>query len=126
MAAWVKTITGALLTTIIWVIATFVTPSTDKQTLRSFYRLIKPAGPGWKRVVEEAAQDGDPLEDAAPGGQLPMEILLMVVGCFTVYGALFASGHWIYGNQGPAIGLTVATAVGSYILFKTWRKLKTE
>ncbi|MCZ6522051.1 MAG: Na+:solute symporter, partial [Bacteroidetes bacterium] len=123
---WMKTVTGAVLTTLVWVISTYLTPPSDDKTLRNFYRLIKPAGPGWNMVIEKAALDNEPIEPISHKDELPLGILLMVIGSITVYGALFASGNWIYGDFIPAIIFTIVTAIGSYVLFKTWNKIKTE
>jgi len=123
---WMKTVTGAVLTTFVWVISTYLTPPSDDKTLRNFYRLIKPAGPGWNMVIKKAALDNEPIETISHKDELPLGILLMVIGSVTVYGALFASGNWIYGDFIPAIIFTIVTAIGSYVLFKTWNKIKTE
>ena len=123
---WMKTVSGAVLTTFVWVISTYLTPPSDDKTLRNFYRLIKPAGPGWNMVIKKAALDNEPIETISHKDELPLGILLMVIGSVTVYGALFASGNWIYGDFIPAIIFTIVTAIGSYVLFKTWNKIKTE
>jgi len=124
MEQWMKTVTGAVLTTIVWVVATYLTPGTDDKTLRNFYRLIKPAGPGWQMVIAKASQDNDPIDDISHKGELALEILSMVIGCFTVYGALFAVGYWIYHEPIPATIWTLITAAGSLFLFRIWGKLK--
>ncbi len=125
MASWLKTISGALLTTFVWVLATYITPGTDKTTLRNFYRKIKPAGPGWNKVIEDAAQDGETIE-ANKADSLPLQILGMMVGCVSVFAALFGTGHWIYGNYSLAMILTVVSVVSGYALFKVWEKVKTD
>ena len=48
MPDWVKVTIGASLTTIIWVLATFITPQDDESTLRNFVNKVNPGGPGWK------------------------------------------------------------------------------
>ena len=80
---WQTIIIGAVLTSVIWIVATFLTPPTDDKTLRNFYRKIKPGGPGWNAVLQKANAEGDPIEKVS--GQLPLEILCMVIGCITVY-----------------------------------------
>src|SRR4030095_3944645 len=47
-------------TTIIWIAVTFITRPTDKARLIEFYRLVKPAGPGWRRIRSEAGPGGSP------------------------------------------------------------------
>ena len=122
MASWKKTVIGALITTIIWVVATYFTRPTDDATLRRFYRKIRPGGPGWRVVLEKARRDGQPLDESP--GQLPLELACFAIGCVTVYGALFATGNWIYGQVTSAAILTVISLLGAIFLFKVWGKLK--
>ena len=113
------------ITTLGWIIVTLLTPPADDRTLRHFYRVVQPAGPGWQAVLDKADVEGKPLE-SAPTGELPLEILCMVIGSFTVYFALFATGFWIYGRTVTAAVLTVLTVVGAFLLLTLWGRLKTK
>ena len=124
MEAWQKTVTGAILTTIIWIIATYFTPPSSDKTLRNFYRLIKPGGSGWDPVIEKANAEGDFIKKET--GQLPLELLCVIIACATVYAILFATGNWIYGQFAPAMLLSIIAAAGAYFLFWAWGKLRTE
>ncbi len=121
---WHKIVLSAVLTTITWVAATYITPPTADKTLRNFYRLIKPGGSGWDAVLDKARKDGEPIEKEI--GQLPLEILCVLIGCFTVFGMLFATGNWIYGNTVPALCLSAIAIGGGYFLFWAWGKLRTD
>ncbi len=120
---WQTIVIGTVLTTLIWVVATYFTPKTDDATLRNFYRKIKPGGNGWDAVIEKANAEGDTIEKET--GQLPLEILCVVVGCITVYSVLFAMGNWIYGDLLTATVLTLVAIGGGSFLFWVWNKLKT-
>ena len=111
------------LTTIGWLTVTLLTKPTDQETLQNFYQTVNPAGPGWKLVLAAARAQGVRVKPAAEG-ELPLEILCMVTGTFTVYFALFASGYWIYGHTATALVLSVLTVVGCGLLFRLWGKLK--
>ena len=124
MEAWQKTVSGAVLTTLIWIIATYFTRPTDDVTLRKFYRLIKPGGKGWDAVLDKANAEGDMMQKEQ--GQLPLELLCFVIGSITVYSALFATGNWIYGEIPTASILTGISALGAFFLFKAWGKLQHE
>jgi len=118
---WKTIMIGALLTTIIWIIATFVTPATDEETLRAFHQKIKPGGNGWNAVLDRARSQGVTME---PGeGGLALGVLCMLIGTFTVYAALFATGNWIYGNITPALIMTLVSIVGGFFLFKAWDRV---
>ena len=72
-------------TTLVWVITAFVTAPTERGTLLSFYRQVRPAGPGWRSVREEAGIGPSP-------DSLPQAFLAWMLGIFMVYGALFGTG----------------------------------
>ena len=121
MVGWKTIVTGALLTTIIWIVATFLTPATDEETLRTFHQKIKPGGNGWNAVLDRAKTQGITME---PGeGGLALGVLCMLIGTFTVYAALFATGNWIYGNTSTALIMTVISIVGGIFLFKVWDRV---
>ncbi len=125
VADHIKLVTGVAITTVAWVAVTLLTPPTDEERLRSFFRLIRPSGPGWQPVIDRAKADGEDLVpiDGPGWGKLPLQILSMFVGCLGVYSALFATGYWIYGKTMPAFALTVVAAVAGWGLFRLWRKL---
>ena len=120
----VQLCSGVAITTLAWVAATLLTKPSDSATLRSFYRLVKPGGPGWRRVITEAREDDDPIDDGE-GWDLPQGLLCMFLGCLTVYSFLFAMGYWIYGNHVPATILTVVAILGTTSLMKAWASLRT-
>jgi solute:Na+ symporter, SSS family len=120
-------VSGVFFTTAVWMVVTFLTPPEDSETLRGFYRLVHPGGPGWKKVIEKAEQDNEVITtEKTKSWDVPVGILCMMLGCLAVYSALFATGYWIYGNILTAMLMTVVTIVASLILARTWRKLSFE
>jgi len=117
-----KLLLGVGITTIGWVVVTLLTPPTDKKTLRNFYRLVHPGGPGWKKVLDDADMEGDTIEQER-GWDVPQGILCMVLGVVAVYSALFATGQWLYSNSTLAIVFTSLSIVSSVLLFKVWSKM---
>jgi len=124
MPAWAKFPMIVLLTTIIWGVVTFITQPETKETLNRFYKQTQPGGPGWKKVITEAKLDGNPLVTTNEKWSVPSGILAMLLGCVLVYGCLFATGNWIYGNYILAISLTVAVVISGFLLAKVWGKMK--
>jgi Na+/proline symporter len=115
---------GVGITTVSWISITLLTSPSNKKTLRSFYQLVNPGGPGWKNVVDRARQEGEPLEPKEQRWDVPQGILCMVLGCFGVYSTLFAAGYWIYGKYALALILSVVAVTSSFFLMKMWKKLK--
>ncbi|MGF1636204.1 MAG: sodium:solute symporter family protein [Cyclobacteriaceae bacterium] len=122
----IKLLISVFLTTISWIVATFMSPGVDKQKLRDFYRLTLPGGPGWKKIVDEARADGDMIDEKVHGKawEMPIQILLVFVGCIIIYSSLFAIGNFLYGNMLPGIVLSVVAVVGMAFLFKSFGKLQ--
>ncbi len=125
-SAGAQLVIGVGITTIIWVVVTMMTPATDESTLRSFYRLVRPGGPGWKPVLDKAATDKDVLDSTDAAWDVPLGIVCMLLGCTAVYSGLFATGNWLYGNVGLASILTLTTIAAALALMKLWGKLQTE
>ena len=107
---WEKIVFGAMLTTIVWVVATFVTPPDDEKTLQNFVKKINPGGPGWSKY---SMTTGEPWV-------LPKGILLMVLGCIAVYSILIGVGQLIYGNP---IGymLIALSIISGFGLKQLWK-----
>ena len=112
-------------TSIAWIVTTFVTKPETKETLRSFYRLTRPGGPGWAKVIREAEADGDMIneENAGRPWEMPIQILLVFIGCVVVYSSLFSIGSFLYGNMLTGSILLVAAILGTVFLFKSFGKL---
>ena len=103
LAAHEKLIWGSLITTLVWVVATYLTPPESDKTLNAFVAKVNPGGPGWKRWATAEATAPWPV---------PRGILSMVLGCTGVYAALIATGSWLYSDASTAI-ILLAVAAGS-------------
>ena len=40
-------------TTVVWIVATFVTKPEPAPVLEAFYKRVRPGGPGWRRISEQ-------------------------------------------------------------------------
>jgi len=126
MAFWLQITVGVAITTVGWLVPTLLTRPTSHERLVSFYRLVRPGGPGWRVVVERARAEGEDLESGDAAWQVPIGILCMLIGCVAVYAALFATGYWIYGNYVAATFLTVVSALAIYALMRLWHRVAGE
>lgn len=113
-------------TTIAWLSTTFLTKPETQETLRSFYRLTRPGGPGWKKVIMEAEADGDMINEENEGKpwEMPIQILLVFIGCVVVYSCLFSIGSFLYGNMMTGALLLIVAIIGTVFLFKSFGKLR--
>jgi SSS family solute:Na+ symporter len=116
--AYLKLVYSVSITTIGWLLVTFLTQPEKDEILLSFYRKVTPAAYGWKKVL-----DRYPAEKQEQG-QLPKEIGLMVTGTVMVYAALFSTGFFIYGNMIPGFIAALITLTGGFIIISSWKNLK--
>jgi SSS family solute:Na+ symporter len=122
--AWAKLPLVVLITTVVWIIVTFLTKPEKDEKLREFYKQTTPGGPGWKKVLN-TFNDKDFIEkENTKKWSVPSGILAMVLGCILVYSCMFATGNILYGNYNIAIGLIVLIIISSILLIILWRKNK--
>ena len=119
--SWAKFPLVVLLTSIVWIAVTFLTSPEKEETLDRFYNQTQPGGPGWKVQQEKAIAEG---QIKFQEWSVPSGILAMILGAILVYGCMFATGNWIYGNYTLASGLTLVVIVAGALLFKVWKTLK--
>lgn len=119
---WQELLIGVSVTTVAWILATLVSQPTDPAVLKNFCIKINPGGPGWRAVYAELEAENREPDDVAI--HLPSAILCMVLGCAAVYGALFASGLWMYGETVNASILTGVTILSILGLMMVWRRLR--
>ncbi|HMB64471.1 MAG TPA: hypothetical protein VKN36_15430 [Eudoraea sp.] len=113
-----------VVTSAIWLTATFVTQPESKEVLRSFYKKIQPGGPGWTRVVDEAKSDDVEIVNTREKWSVPAGITAMLLGCVLIYSIMFATGYWIYGRTTSAMVLTLVAAISGFLLVKAWNRMK--
>jgi Na+/proline symporter len=123
LAGHYKLIIGVGTTTVAWITVTLLTQPAATATLRSFYRLTQPGGPGWKRIVDKAQSDNEPVDEGEGAWTVPVGILCMVAACLFVYSALFATGFFLYGQVGAGSALVAVAVVSAAFLIATWSRI---
>ena len=114
-------VVGVAVTTVGWLVVTFLTPPVDTDTLRDFHAKIRPLGQGWDAVVpptDRSEQDGSGERDPGPGGELAAGLLAWFLGCVMVYAALFGTGFLLYGNVAWGIVSLIVAAVAGRAVMK--------
>lgn len=112
---------SVVVTTIGWVLITYLTPAVEEGRLIDFYKKIRPHNMGWKPVLNSARAKGLISETTIPTGQFAKELASMFAGIFMVYGALFATGYFLYGNTINAlIGFTIVVLM-AMVLWRNWK-----
>ncbi|WP_025666394.1 sodium:solute symporter family protein [Aquimarina megaterium] len=121
--SWFRFIAMVIITSIVWIVATYLTKPESKETLRSFYKSIQPGGPGWKKIVDEANAEGIKIVESNEKWSVPSGILAMLLGCVLVYSCLFSVGNLLYGEYIMAGIIGVLALVSGFLLAKVWKSI---
>ncbi|MBI5378804.1 MAG: Na+:solute symporter [Nitrospirae bacterium] len=84
--------------TVVWLLATFLTAPVPEERLRAFWERTRPGGPGWRRFGA-----GEPLGP---------QIRQWAGGCLLVAGLTLGTGKWLLGAHAEGMFALAAAAVG--------------
>src|SRR5712691_2212796 len=99
------------LTTIAWLAVTFMTRPEPDETLTTFYRRVRPQGPGWKPSAAAAGP-------VVIHGSLRRELANALLGCVLVYSALFGVGEILLRSALLGVGLLVVSALAAIVIVR--------
>ncbi len=102
--------------TVVWMTVTFLAPQTDKARLISFYKLVRPAGPGWKEIRAASGDTRSP-------DSLTLSLVGWMLGITFVYSALFGTGSFLYGRTTTGMMWLGAFLVSGFFLFRLMPRL---
>lgn len=107
--ATVMTTTVAV-TTVAWLAVMWMTPPEPEQKLREFYRRVRPYGLGWGSIAKL-----EPEVEPQPG--LGRDLVAFGASCLLVYGLMFATGKYLFGDlQAAGIALLIAIVGGAVVV----------
>ena len=101
----------ALLTLIGAITTMYLTPPVETEKLKSFYRLIKPAGPGWRPIAKLCPEVE--IKD-----RLGQDFLGFGIGLVFSFSVIFAAGSLFLGLWISCLGLAALSVVSGFFLFK--------
>ncbi|WP_445756573.1 sodium:solute symporter family protein [Polaribacter sp.] len=123
---WSKFPLTVLVTTIIWIIVTFLTKPESDQTLIKFYNKTNPGGPSWTYYFKSVCKQKEINYLTSKKWIVPSGILSVLLGCVLIYSILFTTGFWIYGDIKSALITTILIIISIYFLIKVWGNLKSD
>ncbi len=88
-----------IVTTIVWISATYMTKPDDEEVLQAFYDRVKPGGPGWARFHRV----GDEAESLWGG------VGMVVLSAISIILFLYAMGQLFFGSMTVAFGCTMVS-----------------
>ncbi len=101
----------------LWLVATLVTKPAPQATLISFYRKVRPDGPGWSPIAALTPE-------TKPDGTLGMSLACAVIGTAAIWLTLPGIGAVIFGEWGKAFGCLFGAAASIAILLRMLPRLQ--
>ena len=99
------------ITTVVWVVVTFLTKPTDEKVLILFYRKIHPGGILWKKISSNLP------EVKSDSGFFAM-FVNWLFGVILVYSILFGTGSLLFGNYTELFIYMGAAIISIFIIYK--------
>lgn len=96
-------------TTVVWLVVTFLTKPTDEKTLIDFYKRVYPGGKLWKRI-------SDKLPEIKSDASFLSMFFNWFLGVVLVYSALFGIGSLIFKNFLAATIYFLAVIIAIYFI----------
>src|SRR5262249_41352879 len=103
-------LTTTVVTTIVWVLVTYLTQPESEKVLREFYRKVRPDVRGWGPIAALEPQ----IKQTRDVGR---NLVAWVLGCLMVYLALFGLGKMLMKQPGLGALLLVGSAVSAALLY---------
>jgi solute:Na+ symporter, SSS family len=97
--------------TLIWLVATFVTAPEDETVLLAFYRRVRPSASLWGPIARKASD----VPAQHDGG---CNLLNWIFGCLLVYLTLFGVGKLIFGQRALGTGLLALAALAGLAIYR--------
>jgi solute:Na+ symporter, SSS family len=127
LAASTRLLLGVAITTVAWVAVTLLTPPVERSVLERFVALARPGGPGWRDVatgVHPGERQARQLESEAEPWNVPAGVLAMLAGTVGIYGVLFATGMFLYGNLGAGMAFSAVAIAGILGVRTLWPRVR--
>ena len=106
LLAWQKLVWGTTITTLGWLASAWVFPAEKREVLEAFVKQTGVSGAGWRG-----------FGDSTTGSPVGRGLAQAFLGCVAVYGALMATGSFLYGHgvQGALLALVALAAAGGVL-----------
>jgi solute:Na+ symporter, SSS family len=104
-----------VVTTVVWVAATYLTQPEPASVLDTFYERVRPGGPGWLAVSTRLGYG----REGIPGGRLAWTNWL--AGIVAVYAALFGVGKLLFGEGLSGAVLLIIAALAFAWIARSFR-----
>ena len=103
----------------VWLTVTMLTPPVSTEKLIEFYKLVRPGGPGWKRIrALIPGTENDRIELSNLKG--------FIVSVIAIYSALIGIGKLILGNKFVGVLLLCISCLMGYLIYKVFTETEAQ
>ncbi|MCG9126522.1 Na+:solute symporter [Candidatus Poribacteria bacterium] len=102
--------------TIVWLVVTFVTEPVSTEKLISFYKKVRPSKLGWNGIIEKINESDETNITTDTFTKIP-PIINWVVGVIFIYSLLFGIGKLILGFNGLGGLYLLIAIISGYIMY---------
>jgi Na+/proline symporter len=103
------------ITTVVWLVVTYLTKPEPDETLVSFYRKVRPSARMWGPIVAK-------VQDVIPQKDDLFNLSNWLFGCLLIYMALFGFGKIIFGEYLLGVGFLCIAAVCFSLIYRNLSK----
>lgn len=96
--------------TFVWILVTFLTPPSSNEKLKSFYKQVRPGGPGWKKIAVQ-------MPEVVTDKGLHRLFISWMAGSLMVLFFLFGTGKLIFAEYQAAMLYGLAAFLMAGVVF---------
>ncbi|MCZ6514639.1 MAG: sodium:proline symporter, partial [Acidobacteria bacterium] len=104
-----------IITTLVWLVVTFLTKPVPQEKLLEFYRRVRPTAAGWRPIAGQAPE-------VPPDREGWHNLKYWVLGCAMVYLRMFAIGKLLLGEPALAGLLALGAVVSGFWLYRDFSR----
>ena len=108
-------LTTTVITTMVWLAVTLLTPAEPRATLEAFYRLVRPDVRGWQPIAAQLVPDA-----IVPTRDLGRNLTAWLLGCAMVYLCLFGTGKLLLHHPAQGFTLLTLSALSAIALYRAF------
>jgi hypothetical protein len=120
-------LTTTVVTTLVWLTVTLLTPAEPRATLEAFYRLVRPDVRGWQPIAAQmeahriaSGREQAHAEAIAPTRDLGRNLAAWLLGCAMVYLCLFGTGKLLLHHPVQGFVLLGFSALSAIALYRNF------
>ena len=107
------------ISTLVWVVVTFITEPVSKETLMKFYSRVRPSKIGWKLIAGEIKVESDTIDKQHTYTESKIPAMVnWIIGVIFIYSFLFSIGKLLLGETPIGLAFLLLALISGFIMYK--------